>query len=149
MSLQDKITADMKAALKGGEKDKLTLLRMLIADLKNFREGGGHDALTEEQEITVLRKAHKMRLDSVEAAKDAGRDAMAAKEAGEAEWIAAYLPQLMDEATTREKAKTLLDELGVTQRKDMGRFMKEWMSRYKATSDGRVVQKVLGELLEG
>lgn len=147
MSLQDKITTDMKAALRAGEKDKLTVLRMLIADLKNFREAGGHDALTEEQEISVLRKAQKMRQDSVNSAREVGREEMAAKEERESEWIAGYLPQLMDEAQTREKAAALLAELGIRERKDTGRFMKEWMSRYKAVSDGRLVQRALGELL--
>lgn len=149
MSLQDKITDDMKAALRAGEKERLTLLRMLLADLNRFREDGGHDALSEEQEITVLRKSYKMRLDSVAAAEEAGRAEMAAHETREAAWIEQYLPKLMDEATTYERAKALLAELAITERKDMGRFMKAWMSQYKATSDGRIVQKVLGELLQG
>lgn len=147
MSLQERITTDMKAALRAGEKDKLTLLRMLIADLKNFAEAGGHSELKEAREIDVLRKAHKMRLDSVASAKEAGRDEMAAKESQEAAWISGYLPQLMDESETREKVAALVAELGISDRKETGRFMKEWMARYKASSDGRIVQKALGEVL--
>lgn len=147
LTIQEQIQADMKSAMKAGEKDKLTLLRMVLADLKNASEAAGQAALDTEQELAVLRKAQKMRMDAIEAAKAAGRDSMSEQEAREAAWIAAYLPQQMDEATTRALASALLAELGVTEKKDVGRVMKEWMARHKATSDGRVVQKVLGDLL--
>ncbi|MCA8968433.1 MAG: GatB/YqeY domain-containing protein [Planctomycetes bacterium] len=147
MTIQERIQADMKTALKAGEKDRLTVLRMLLADLKNFREGGGFDSLDEEQEQTVLRKAQKMRLDAVEAANAAGRTEMSENEAREAAWIAEYLPQQMDEETTRSAVVALLAELGIQDKRDIGRFMKEWMARHKATSDARLVQRVLGEAL--
>ncbi|HMQ21510.1 MAG TPA: GatB/YqeY domain-containing protein, partial [Planctomycetota bacterium] len=76
LTIQEQIQADMKSAMKAGEKDKLTLLRMVLADLKNASEAAGQAALDTEQELAVLRKAQKMRMDAIEAAKAAGRDSM-------------------------------------------------------------------------
>ncbi|MEZ5990644.1 MAG: GatB/YqeY domain-containing protein [Planctomycetota bacterium] len=143
--MQERITADMKAALKGGDKDRLSVLRMLLNDLKN--EGDAKGGLDEDGEVAVLRRAAKMRRDSIEQAEAAGRDDIASSERAELVVIEGYLPQLMDAAETEAKVADLLAELGITSRKEQGRFMKEWMARYKAVSDGKTVNACLGKLL--
>lgn len=145
--LQERLTADMKSAMKAGEKDKLLLVRMLIADLKNEQVNANTDDLDAETEITVVRRASKVRRDEIETAREAGRDEALQKAERELAWIEEYLPQQMDAAEIEAKAKELLDELGITERKEQGRFMKEWMARYRAVSDGKTVNQVLGKLL--
>lgn len=144
--IQTKLVADMKEAMKAGDKDKLTLIRLLINDLKNAAEGNP-DGLSEEQEIAVLRGSEKQRREAIEQADEVGRSDIADGERAELAIIVEYLPQLMDEAEVEAKASDLIAELGITESKQKGLFMKEWMSRYRATSDGKTVQKVLGRLL--
>lgn len=144
--IETRLVADMKAAMKDGAKDRLTLIRLLINDLKNGAEGNP-DGLTEEQEIAVLRGSEKQRREAIEQAEQVGRSDIADGERAELAIIVEYLPQLMDEDEVEAKAGDLIAELGITEPKQKGLFMKEWMSRYRATSDGKTVQKVLGRLL--
>lgn len=145
--VQERLTADMKAALKAGEKERLGLLRMLINDLKNEQLSGADDELGEEQELAVLRRSAKMRREALEQARELGREEIAAKEERELGWIESYLPRVMGIEEVEARAAELIAELGIENRKETGRFMKEWMSRYRAVSDGKVVQQVLGRLL--
>ena len=148
MSIQEQITSHMKAALKAGEKDRLELLRMLISDLKNAAESAGA-SLDEAGELAVLRKAAKMRREAAEAFRQGGREDLAGAEEQQAAWVDAYLPQQMDAAATETKVKELMAELGISERKDQGRFMKEWMARYRDVSDGKLVSAAFARALEG
>lgn len=142
----DKITADMKAAMKSGDKARLEVLRMLISDLKRKAIDIQVDALKDEDELAILQKAVKTRQDAVAQAKAAGRDEFAAKEQAEIDVIQGYLPQQMDAAATAAKVKALAAEIGYAGPKDTGRFMKEWMARYKGLADGKLVQDALKSL---
>ncbi|MFQ5504039.1 MAG: GatB/YqeY domain-containing protein [Planctomycetota bacterium] len=146
-STQKRLTEDMKTALRAGEKEKLTLLRMLINDLKNEQLSRTDDDLSEEQELAVLRRSAKMRREALEQARELGREEIASREERELGWIESYLPQVMDVEEVEARAAELIAELGIESRKETGRFMKEWMSRYRAVSDGKIVQQVLGKLL--
>ncbi len=144
--LQTRLVSDMKDAMRSGMKDRLTLIRLLINDLKNGAEGKD-DGLSEEQEIAILRGAEKQRRESIEQAEEAGRADIADNERAELAMIEEYLPNLMGEAEIEEKAAAIIAELGITEAKQKGLFMREWMSRYRANSDGKTVQKVLSRLL--
>jgi uncharacterized protein YqeY len=145
--LQQRLSDDIKDAMRAKDKERLGLLRMLVNDLKQEQHRIGKDELSETEEHGVLRKSAKMRQEAIESALEVGREDVATKERSELEIIESYLPQLMDAATTEAKVQELLSELGITERKEQGRFMKEWMSRYKAVSDGKLVNQVLGKLL--
>ena len=140
----DRLTADVKAAMKAGEKEKLTVLRMIISDIKKKAEAEGD--LSDEAELAILQKAVKTRADTVEQATAAGRHEIADREAGEIDLIQGYLPKQMDAAEVEEKVRALAAELGYEGPKDKGRFMKEWMGRYKGLADGKAVQGALGKL---
>ena len=143
-SYLDRLTADVKAAMKAGEKEKLTVLRMIISDIKKKAEAEGD--LSDEVEMAILQKAVKTRADTVEQATAAGRHDLADQEAGEIDLIQGYLPKQMDAAEVEEKVRALAAELGYEGPKDKGRFMKEWMGRYKGLADGKAVQTALGKL---
>ena len=141
-----KITADMKAAMKSGDKPRLEVLRMLISDLKKKAIDTKVDDLPDEEEATILQKAVKTRADSVQQAKDHGRPEIAAKEQSEIEIIQSYLPKQMSAAEVADKVREVATAIGYTGGKDTGRFMKEWMAKYKGLADGKLVQDALKTL---
>jgi uncharacterized protein len=138
----ERLTADMKAAMRAGEKEKLTVVRMLISDIKKKAEADGGD-LSDESEAAILQKSVKMRSDTIQQAKDAGREEIVAKEEVEIEWVKAYLPQQMSKDEVSAKVKEIADAIEFQGGKDTGRFMKEWMSKYKGLADGKLVQEAL------
>lgn len=140
---QDRLTRDMKAALKAGDKRRLQVLRMLINDLKERQLRSGVDDLPDEDEIAVLQKAVKTRRDSADQARAAGREEMAAAEEAEIAIVQEYLPSMMSPDEVAARVAELAAELGCTGPSDTGRFMKEWMARYKGRAEGRDVQAAL------
>jgi uncharacterized protein len=137
----EKLTADMKAAMRAGEKDKLTVVRMLISDIKKKAEADGE--LSDDDEAAILQKSVKMRSDTIEQAKAAGRDEIVAKEEVELVWVKAYLPQQMSAEEVDAKVKEVAAAIDYQGGKDTGRFMKEWMAKYKGLADGKLVQAAL------
>jgi uncharacterized protein len=143
---QDRLTADMKAAMKSGDKPRLEVIRMLISEMKKRAIDAKIDALSDADEIAVMQKAVKTRQDSVAQATSGGRPEIAAKEQAEIAVIASYLPQQMTAAEIAEKVKAVAAEIGYQGGKDTGRFMKEWQARYKGVADGKLVQEALRQL---
>jgi len=141
-----KITADMKAAMKSGDKPRLEVLRMLISDLKKKAIDAQVDDLPDEEEATILHRAVKTRADSVSQAQAAGRAEIAAKEQFEIGVIQAYLPQQMSAAEIADKVREVATAIGYAGGKDTGRFMKEWLAKYKGLADGKLVQEALKKL---
>ncbi len=141
-----KLTADMKTAMKGGDKPRLEVIRMLISDLKKKAIDAKVDDLPDEEEAAVLQKAIKTRTDTVAQAKAAGRAEVAQKEQFEIDLITSYLPKQMDAATVTAKVKEVAAAIGYQGGKDTGRFMKEWMAKYKGLADGKLVQDALKTL---
>jgi uncharacterized protein YqeY len=145
-SYLDRLTADMKAAMKSGDKARLEVVRMLLSDMKKKAIDAQVDALKDDEEVAILQKAVKTRQDSVTQAKAGGRADIAAKEQAEIDVITAYLPKQMSAAEVADKVKALAAEIGYQGGKDTGRFMKEWMARYKGVADGKLVQDALKTL---
>ena len=145
-SYLEKITADMKAAMKSGDKPRLEVLRMLMSDLKKKAIDQKVDNLPDDEEVAILQRATKTRADTVAQAKAAGRTEIAAREQLEIDVIQGYLPKQMSAAEVAEKVRAVAKEIGYAGGKDMGRFMKEWMARYKGLADGRLVQEALKTL---
>ena len=142
----DKITADMKAAMKSGDKARLEVLRMLISDLKKRAIDSQVDALADADEVAILAKAVKTRQDSVAQAKAGGRADIAAREQAEIEVVQGYLPKQLSAAEVADRVRALAQEIGYAGGKDTGRFMKEWMARFKGEAAGKLVQDALKTL---
>ncbi|GAB4144988.1 MAG: GatB/YqeY domain-containing protein [Planctomycetota bacterium] len=141
-----RISADMKAAMKAGDKARLSVLRMLISELKTKALDAAVDELDDEAELAVLRRAVKTRQDAVAQAEAAGRRDVVERESAEIAVIRGYLPAQMTPEEIAAKVAELAAEIGFSGPGDRGRFMKEWMARYKGKADGRFVQKALGDL---
>lgn len=142
----EKITADMKAAMKGGDKPRLEVLRMLISDLKKKAIDNKVDNLPDDEEVAILQKAVKTRADSVAQAKAANRPEIAQKEQFEIDVITSYLPKQMSADEVAAKVREVAAAIGYAGGKDTGRFMKEWMAKYKGLADGKLVQDALKAL---
>lgn len=142
----NRLSADMKAAMKAGEKDRLQVLRMLISGLKEEQHRAGTDELDEAAEMAVLRRAVKTRRETIEQARETGRDEIAASEAAEIAVIEDYLPTMMTGDALFAKVREVAEEVGFAGPADTGKFMKAWMSRYQGQAEGRDVQAALKQL---
>ena len=145
-SLQGRIAADSREALKSGDRDRLEVLRLLIHGFQQEQMRVGRDELSEDEELSALQKAVKMRKDTVAFAREHGRADIEARETAEIEVIKTYLPSMFSPEELAEKVAELVAEIGFEGPKDTGRFMKEWMSRHKGRADGGDVTQALRSL---
>ncbi len=143
---QERLTVDMKTAMKAGDRARLDLVRMLINDIKKRQIDAQVDTLADDEEAAILQKAIKTRTDSVAQATAAGRADIAQKEQAEIDLIKTYLPRMLEGDELRSTVAALATEIGYQGPKDIGRFMKEWQARHKGRADGRAVQDALKAL---
>lgn len=146
MALTEKIRADLTAAMKAQEKDRLSTLRMLQAALKNEQISAGHE-LSDEEAMTVIRKAVKQRQDSIEQYTNAGRTDAAARERAEMDLLKTYLPPELSDDELESGLREIITSTGAQSKKDLGKVMKEASARYKGRADGRRIQEVVSRLL--
>ena len=147
MSLSGKIEKDIKESLKSGDKNRVSILRMVKSDVKNKEIEKG-DTLTDEDIQAVLRSFSKRARESIEQFSGAGRDELAEKEKAELAVIQEYLPRQLGEEDIRKAVRDVIDETGAAGVKDMGRVMKAVMSKLKGQADGRLVNNLVKETLE-
>jgi uncharacterized protein YqeY len=148
MSLQERLTEDMKAAMKAGEKDTLGVIRRAIAAMKNARIDKKSD-LDEQDEIKVVRSMAKQHRESIEQFRAAGREDLATKEEAELEILSVYLPPEMDEGQLDAIIDEVMAETGASSMKDMGTVIKAVMARTAGQAEGGVVSAKVKERLAG
>jgi uncharacterized protein YqeY len=138
-ALKDKITSDLTAAMKAKDSARLSVLRMVKANLMNrFIEKGGE--LSDDEIQKTLQSLVKQRRDSVEQYQKAGRAELAEKEAAEIAIIEAYLPQAATAEEINAAVNEAAAETGASSMKDMGVLMKAAMAKLAGRSaDGREV----------
>ena len=146
MALKEKLEGDVKAAMLAKNEVVRDTLRMVLADLKRLEVQDGQ-TITPEIEKDVLLRAVKVRQQAIDEYAKANRPDLAAKEQAEMAVIQAYLPKSLSEDETRAAVKDVIQETGVSSKKDMGVVMKAVMARHKGQVDGKAVQKILAELL--
>jgi uncharacterized protein YqeY len=136
----------MKQAMKAGDALTRDTLRLVITDLKKRELDLARD-LSPEEELAVLQKCVKSREDSVAQYDGAGRKDLADRERGEIGVIRRYLPTMLSEAETRALVEASIRKLGLSSKKDLGQVMKAVLADHKGKVDGKLVQKLAGELL--
>jgi uncharacterized protein len=146
MALLQKITDDMKAAMKSGDKARLEVLRFTIAGLNAAQKEKAlkdpQATLSDEEVVTILQKEAKKRKDSIELFKQGKRDDLVAKEEGDLKVIYEYLPQPM----TREEVVVLVKDLRAKGITEFGSLMKEVMAVAKGRTDGKTVGDVIKDV---
>jgi uncharacterized protein YqeY len=145
-ALSDRIRTDMTEAMKAQAKEKLSTLRMLQSAIKNEQINLGHE-LTDEEAMSVIRKAVKQRLDSIDQYTSGNRPELAAKEQSELEILKAYMPPELSDEELEAGIREIVASTGAQSKKDMGKVMKEATTRYKGRVDGKKVQEIVGRLL--
>ncbi|MEI8233079.1 MAG: GatB/YqeY domain-containing protein [Verrucomicrobiota bacterium] len=141
MSLQQQIDNDLKESMKARQAERLGVLRMLKAALKNaaIEKGGPAVALEDADVIAVIRKQVKQRQDSIESFTKGGRPELAAKEQVEMEVLNAYLPQALSPEALAALVKEAIAESGATSKAQMGLVMKLAKEKAAGQADGKAL----------
>ena len=148
MSLKEKMMADLTAAMKAKEADKVGTLRMIKAALTNRQIEKGAE-LTDDEVTKSLQSLVKQRRDSIEQYEKAGRSELAAKEAAEIAVIEGYLPQAATAEEIEAAVGAAVAETGASSIKDMGAVMKAAIAKLAGRSaDGKAVSEAVKAKLQ-
>lgn len=135
--MREKITEDLKAAMKAGDRATVDALRLINAALKDkdIEARGAGKTLSEDDLLALLQKMIKSRQESLEIYEKAGRQDLADKEKSEIEVISRYLPQQLSEAEVAEAVKAAIADAGATSIKDMGKVVAALKAKYTGRMD--------------
>jgi uncharacterized protein YqeY len=148
-SLETRLKDDVKAGMKKGAREELEVLRMLLSDAKNvaIAAGGERSGLSDEVMLGVLRKAVKMRTEAAALYAKGGRKDLEDRENAQIAIINRYLPAEVSEAEIELVVDTVIVNLGAKSKADMGRVMKEAMTRLAGRAEGASISRVVASRL--
>ena len=146
MSLKDRITEDMKAAMRAKDAPRLLTIRMLLAACKQ-REVDERIVLDDAAVIALVDKLIKQRKDSIAAFEQGQRADLAAKEAEEIKVLEVYLPQRMSADEVREAMAAMVGEIGAAGPGDMGKVMAAAKARFAGKADMALVSAAVKQIL--
>jgi uncharacterized protein len=141
MSLLTQIQDDVKDAMKAGEKQRVHALRLVVNELQKAAKENGAD------EVEVLQRERKRRIEAAEAYRDGGRTDLAEAEELEAELIAAYMPEQLSDEELGAIVGDAVAESGASSPKEMGKVMALVMPQVKGRADGKRVSAAVKEKL--
>ena len=141
MAIIDTVRTDLESAMRAGEKERVGALRLVLSELQKAAKEGGDD------ELTVLRRERKRRLEAARAYTEAGRADLAAGEESEAALISEYLPAELSDEDLRAIVASVVADTGAQSQKDMGRVMGQVMGAVDGRADGHRVSAVVREAL--
>lgn len=146
MSLLEQLTSDMKEAMKAKDKVTLGVVRMVKASVSNEQIKLGHD-LTADEELAVLAREMKQRVEEMESYKDADRADLAEEIQGQIDVLKRYMPAQMSEEEVVAIVKETIAEVGASSKADLGRVMGALMPKVKGKADGKLVNTTVQSLL--
>jgi uncharacterized protein YqeY len=141
VSFIDQVRSDMTSAMKAGDKERVGALRLVLSELQKAAKDGGTD------ELAVLRRERKRRLEAAEQFRDAGRTELADGEEAEARIIEGYMPAELDDAELDAIVQAAIVETGAKDPKDMGQVMKAVMAKAEGRADGKRASARVREVL--
>jgi uncharacterized protein YqeY len=141
MSLAETVKHDLATAMKAGERDRVGTLRMVLSELQKAAKEGSAD------ELAVMRRERKRRIESATAFRDNDRPELATAEEDEARIIEAYLPAELSDDDVRALVRDAVAETGATTMRDMGDVMRVAMDTAGGRADGKRVSAVVKEAL--
>jgi uncharacterized protein YqeY len=142
MAISDQIKIDLQGAMRAGEKDRVGALRLVLSELQKAVKEGSED------ELAVLRRERKRRLEAATTYRDAGREELANGEQAEAELIGTYLPTELSEAELGAIVEQAVRDSGAESAKDIGRVMKQAMAAVDGRANGQRVSGLVRATLE-
>jgi uncharacterized protein YqeY len=143
MAIVEQIKTDLHGAMRAGERDRVGALRLVLSELQKAAKEGGSD------ELAVLRRERKRRMEAARAYREAGRDDLAGGEEAEGELIEAYLPAELSEPELEGIVRQAVSESGAESAKDMGTAMKHAMAAVDGRADGKRVSELVRAALQG
>lgn len=141
-----KLQDEMKNALKSGDKDRLSTIRMLISEIKKVQIDSKRE-LSDEEIIGILQKYVKQRKEAYQQYINAGRQDLADKELAEINVVQEFLPQPLSEEELTSIVEETIKELGASSIKDMGKVVKSVMEKVKGRAEGSVISRIVKEKL--
>jgi uncharacterized protein YqeY len=141
MTVIDQVRTDITSAMKAGEKVRVGALRLVLSELQKAAKEGGTD------ELAVLRRERKRRLEAATQFRDGGRPELAEQEESEAKLIEHYLPAELDDAELRAIIALAIADTGASSPKDMGQVMKAVMAKAGGRADGKRASASVREAL--
>jgi len=148
MSLCEQFQIDLKQAMKSGDKVRLSTLRLLVAAVKNRQiDKGG--VLDDAEALDVVRLATKQRHEAITLARQYAREDIAQQEERELAILETYLPEQLNTEDLVQRIDAVIQELGATSDKDLGRVMRVLMPEVKGRADGNTVNRLVRERLIG
>jgi uncharacterized protein len=143
VAIANQLQLDIKDAMRAGDKQRVGALRLVLSELQKASKDGSED------ELAVLRRERKRRLESAHAFREGGREDLAVSEEGEAELIATYLPAELSDSELQAIVEQALSDSGAQSPKDMGRAMKSAMAAVGGRADGKRVSSLVKAALGG
>ncbi len=143
MGILEQVQADTREAMKAGERERVSALRLVADALQKDAKEGGDD------EIAVLRRERKRRLEAADAYRDGGSEERATAEETEAEVISAYLPAELSDEELAELVAATVQETGAAGMPEMGKVMGAVMPKVEGRADGKRVSAAVKERLAG
>ena len=147
MSIKDMLNQDMKAALKAGEKDRLSVIRMAKSAILYAEKEKLHE-LNDEEIIGVLFREEKKRKQDMEEYRRLGKEEVAKSLEQEIAILSGYLPQPLTQEELEEIIRQTISEVGANGMKDMGKVMGAVMPKVKGRADGSQVSSLVKKLLQ-
>lgn len=146
MGLLAQLTEDMKVAMKAKDKETLSVIRMVKSALSNEQIQLGHD-LTPDEEMTVLSREMKQRVEEMASYQEANRDDLVQNIQQQIDVLNKYMPKQLSESEVEDIVKATISEVGATSKADMGKVMGALMPKVKGKADGKLVSQKVQSLL--
>ncbi|HOJ18121.1 MAG: GatB/YqeY domain-containing protein [Ignavibacteriales bacterium] len=147
MSLKDKITQELKEAMKSGDKVRLETIRSIRALILEFEKSGADMKLTEEDEIRLVTSAVKKRKESIEQFQKAGRTDLSDKEEKELAILLEFLPKQMTQDEIVEYVKNIAAEIGAVSKADFPKLMPLVVKNLKGKAEGKAIKEAVEKIL--
>ena len=146
MSLKDRLTEDLKQAMRQRDERRKSTIRLVRAAITNAEIERGKE-LSDDQVLAVIAKQAKQRRESLTEFAKAGRQDLVDQEEGELQILLSYLPAQMSRDEIEVAARQVMAEVGATSMAQMGEVMRQLMSQLKGKADGSLVNQVVREIL--
>lgn len=147
MTLSERITQEIKAAMLARDADRLSTLRLLKSALGYVQIERKTESLPDADVVAVIQKEVKKRRDSVEQFTNGGRPELAAKEAKEITVLETFLPQALSAGELEQLVRSAIQELGATSKKEMGPVIKAVQAKAAGRAEGKSISALVGKLL--
>ncbi|HXC98863.1 MAG TPA: GatB/YqeY domain-containing protein [Verrucomicrobiae bacterium] len=147
MSLQERISQEIKAAMLARDAERLSTLRMLKSALGYVLIEKKTESLPDAEVVALVQKEVKKRRDSVEQFEKGGRAELAAKEKQEILVLESFLPQPLSADVLEKLVRDTISEVGATSKKDMGAVIKAVQAKAAGRADGKTISGLVGKLL--